>query len=76
MDFEKPDEVKKAQQEGNHEALSKMGRKGAKVANENRAIRKEWEEMTEQEKRMDAQYQELLHEHGEERAKEILDDLQ
>lgn len=75
MDFEKPDQVRKAQQEGNQKALSNMGRKGAEVANENRAIKKEWKEMTEQEKLMDAHYQELLHEHGEERAKEILDDL-
>ncbi len=74
MSFEKPDDVRKAQKEGDSEALSRMGKKGAKKAAESKFIKKTLKEIDEQETLMTAQYQELLHEHGEERAKQILKD--
>lgn len=75
MSFEKPDDVRKAQMDGDKEALSRMGKKGAKVSVESRAFNKDMKETAEQEQLLEAKYQELLHEHGEEHADQVMREL-
>ena len=75
MSFERPDNVRRAQREGDHEALKRMGKKGAEKANENKAIKKELREIAHEERLMDARYHELVLEYGEEEAQAMLDEL-
>jgi hypothetical protein len=76
MSFEKPKKVREAQLSGDTEALSSMGKKGAKKAAETRAILADMRAEYKEQVSADATLAELIYEHGEERAKEIFKELE
>lgn len=77
MRFENlPDNIKEAIRNDDKEALSRAGKKGAKVSAENRKIRKEEQKEFDAKYATEHNYRKIFHRDGEEAAEEYLKKLE
>lgn len=73
---QKPESVRDAIRSGDKEVLSRAGKKGAKVAVQNREIRKDEEKEANKQYTIEHTYRDILHEDGEEAAEAFLNELE